>query len=199
MMLAVTNIIPESENIAGASASETVDWLTSVAVNRDRHAFECLYGYFAPRVKSYMMRQGVDEASADDLAQETMVQIWRKAHHYDPQKAAATTWIFRVARNLRIDRLRKYKLHEVEMTAEVEPGDDEGSGHESYEKRPDADKLRALVDTLPQNQMDVVRLAYFEGLSHSEVSLQLSIPIGTVKSRLRLAFGKLRMGMGEKI
>jgi RNA polymerase sigma-70 factor (ECF subfamily) len=178
---------------------ETADWLTMVAKSRDRQAFERLYGYFAPRIKSYMMRQGADEASADDLAQEAMVQIWRKAHHYDPQKAAVTTWIFRVARNLQIDRLRKHKLHEVELNVETEHHDDEDGHHERFEKRPDADRLKALVGTLPEEQIDVIRLAFFEGLSHSEVSHHLSIPIGTVKSRLRLAFSKLRMSMGEKI
>ncbi|MEW8561641.1 MAG: sigma-70 family RNA polymerase sigma factor [Candidatus Thiodiazotropha sp.] len=195
----MTNLIPESENMAGMAVSEAVDWLTSVAKNRDRQAFEHLYDYFAPRVKSYMMRQGADESSADDLAQETMVQIWRKAHHYDPRKSAVSTWIFRVARNLQIDRLRKHKLHEVELTAEAEHNDDGLGAHERFEKRPDAEKLTALIGTLPEEQMDVVRLAFFEGLSHSEVSYQLSIPIGTVKSRIRLAFDKLRMGMGEKI
>jgi RNA polymerase sigma-70 factor (ECF subfamily) len=196
-MLAVTKIFPESETAAGVSAMEAVDWLTLVAEKRDRNAFECLYGYFAPRIKSYMMRQGADEASADDLAQEAMVQIWRKAHRYDPQKAAVTTWIFRVARNLQIDRLRKHKLHEVELSVETEHDDEGGGSHERFEKGPDADRLRALVGTLPEEQMDVIRLAFFEGLSHSEVSHHLSVPIGTVKSRLRLAFSKLRMGMGE--
>jgi RNA polymerase sigma-70 factor (ECF subfamily) len=198
-MLAVTNIIPESETMQPVPVIEAVEWLTLVAERQDRDAFERLYGYFAPRVKSYMMRQGADEASADDLAQEAMVQVWRKAHQYDPQKAAVTTWVFRVARNLRIDRLRKHKLHEVELTAEAEHSEEGGGSHERFEKRPDADRLRALVGTLPEEQMDVVRLAFFEGLSHSEVSHHLSVPIGTVKSRLRLAFSKLRAGMGEKI
>jgi RNA polymerase sigma-70 factor (ECF subfamily) len=199
MMLAVTNIIPESEITEGVSAMEAADWLTLVAERRDRDAFGHLYGYFAPRIKGYVMRQGADEASADDLAQETMVQVWRKAHQYDSQKAAATTWVFRVARNLRIDRLRKHKLHEVELTLEAEQNEEGGSGHEHFEKRPDADRLRALVNALPEEQMEVIHLAFFEGLSHSEVSHQLSVPIGTVKSRLRLAFSKLRVGMGEKI
>ncbi|MES9991939.1 MAG: sigma-70 family RNA polymerase sigma factor [Candidatus Thiodiazotropha sp.] len=198
-MLAVTNLNTESEIVPEVALNEAVDWLLSVAENRDRYAFERLYGYFAPRIKGYMIRQGADEASADDLAQETMVQIWRKAHHYDPQKAAVSTWIFRVARNLQIDRLRKRKLHEVELTAEEEQNDEGLTAHERFEKRPDADRLRTLVGDLPEEQMDVVRLAFFEGLSHSEVSYHLSIPIGTVKSRLRLAFGKLRTGMGEKI
>jgi RNA polymerase sigma-70 factor (ECF subfamily) len=178
---------------------EAVDWLTLVAERRDRVAFEHLYDHFAPRIKRYMMRQGADEANADDLAQEAMVQVWRKAHQYDPQKAAVTTWVFRVARNLQIDRLRKQKLHEVELTAEAERSEEGLGSHERFEKSPDADRLRVLVGTLPEEQMDVIRLAFFEGLSHSEVSQHLCVPIGTVKSRLRLAFSKLRTGMGEKI
>jgi RNA polymerase sigma-70 factor (ECF subfamily) len=199
-MLAVTNIISESDIVERTPVKETVVWLTSVGVDRDRSAFERLYGYFAPRIKRYMMQHGADESSADDLAQETMVRVWRKACHYDPEKSAATTWIFRVARNLQIDRLRKYKLHEVELTAaHTEQSDEATGGHERFEKRPDVDRLRSMMGTLPEDQLEVVRLAFFEGLSHSEVSHQLSIPIGTVKSRLRLAFGKLRTGMGEAI
>jgi RNA polymerase sigma-70 factor (ECF subfamily) len=198
-MLALSNIFTEPESMARTSVSETVAWLTSVAIKRDRHAFERLYEYFAPRIKRYMIQHGADEASADDLAQETMVQIWRKARYYDPHKAAASTWIFRVARNLQIDRLRKHRLHEVEFTTEAQQSDEETEGHEHFEIHSDRARLRTLVQSLPEEQMVVVKLAFFEGLSHSEVSHQLSIPIGTVKSRLRLAFGKLRMGMGEKI
>jgi len=176
---------------------EAVDCLRLVASEQDKEAFGRLYGQFAPKVKSYMMRYGADSAWADDLAQETMVQIWRKAGQYDPEKAAPATWIFRVARNLQIDRLRKRKMHEVELTAEADRADEGPTGHDRLVEKPDADKLRELVDTLPSDQMDVVRLSFFEGLSHSEIEQRLSIPLGTVKSRMRLAFGKLREAMGE--
>jgi RNA polymerase sigma-70 factor (ECF subfamily) len=144
-----------------------------------------------------MMRQGADVSTAEDLAQETLVQVWRKAQQYDPAKAAPNAWIFRIARNLQIDRLRRRKYHEVELNPEIEWADDSADGHQRMSEQPDADKLRGLVETLPPDQLDVVRLAFFEGLSHSEIGQHLSVPLGTVKSRLRLAFGKLRAAMGE--
>ncbi|RLW60746.1 MAG: hypothetical protein B6D70_10235 [gamma proteobacterium symbiont of Stewartia floridana] len=198
-MLAVTKLFNESENMTAIPVSDTRTWLRSVAERRDRHAFEQLYGYFAPKIKGYMLRQGADDASADDLAQETMVQIWRKANHYDPQKAAVSTWVFRVARNLQIDRMRKLKFYEVALNTEASSTLENLQHNEQLEHRTDTDKLRKLIGELPEEQMEVVQLAFFEGLSHSEVSCRLSIPVGTVKSRLRLAFGKLKIGMGEKI
>ena len=128
-------------------------------------------------------------ASADDLAQETMVQVWRKAEQYNPNKAGPAAWIYRVARNLQIDRLRRRKLHEVELTAEADRAEEGRAEHRRLVERPDADKLRELVKTLPADQKDVLQLAFFEGMTHSEICQQLSIPLGTVKSRLRLAFG----------
>jgi len=195
---AVTIITPIPDTGTKPSNQEAVDWLRAVATKRDRGAFEHLYRQFAPRIKSYMTRQGADPAGADDLAQETLVQVWRKAAQYDPAKAAPAAWIFCVARNLQIDRLRRQKLHEVELTAEADRTDEGAAGHQRSVERLDADKLRELVETLPADQMDVVRLAFFEGLTHSEIGQRLSVPLGTVKSRLRLAFGKLRTAMGEQ-
>jgi RNA polymerase sigma-70 factor (ECF subfamily) len=197
-MRAVTDRTRIADTAPVAAGQEAADWLRAIAIERDRDAFKRLYVQFAPRVKSYMVRQGADAASADDLAQETMVQVWRKAEQYDPGKAAPAAWIFRVARNLQIDRLRRRKFHEVELTAEAERTEDGAAEHERAIESPDADKLRGLVATLAADQMDVIRLAFFEGLTHSEIGIRLSIPLGTVKSRLRLAFGKLRSAMGEQ-
>lgn len=176
-------------------SDQALKWLESVASEQDKQAFESLYSVYAPKVKTYMRRQGADEASADDLAQETMVQVWRKAHQFDPRRAAPSTWIFRIARNLQIDKLRRQKFHEVELTTEAERVDETAAGHERATESPDADRLGRLVNSLPAEQMNVVRLAFFEGLSHAEIGNRLSIPLGTVKSRLRLAFAKLRTVM----
>ncbi len=194
----VVNRIPPQPNDPGSpDRQDAVRWLADIAEHRDRQAFARLYGQLAPKVKSYMIRQGADAASADDLTQEAMVQTWRKAGQYDPRKAAPTAWVFRIARNLRIDRLRRQKFHEVELTAEADRPAEGLGDHERIVERPDADRLRLLVQALPSEQTEVVTLAFFEGLSHSEIGQHLSIPLGTVKSRLRLAFGKLRAGMGE--
>ena len=145
-----------------------------------------------------MVRRGADMAFSDDLVQETMVQVWRKADLYDPDKASPAAWIFRIARNLHIDRLRKQKFHEVEYTAEDDKPDEGIAGHQRAMDRIDAAKLRELLAELPREQVNVVQLAFFEGMSHAEIGEQLDLPLGTVKSRLRLAFDKLRGAFGEQ-
>ena len=173
-------------------------WLASVASDRDRHAFERLFEHFAPRLKSYMMRLGADTLMAEDLAQETMVKVWHKAKLYDSSKAGASVWIFRIARNLRIDKLRRQRFHEVELDTEEIARQGHFLESETSTERLDADRLPELVQDLPAEQMEVVRLAFFEGLTHNEICQQLELPLGTVKSRLRLAFAKLRKAMGDE-
>jgi len=180
------------------TSEQLADWLNAVGTAQDRRAFEALFGYFAPRLKTYMQRLGAQAASAEDLAQEAMVQVWRKAALYDSSKAVPAAWVYRVARNLRIDRLRKQRFFEVDIEQAETRSDDGENGHDRTADRLDAAQLAPLVDSLPPDQRDVVRLAFFEGLSHAEIEQRLDIPLGTVKSRMRLAFGKLRRAMGER-
>jgi len=135
---------------------------------------------------------------AEDLAQETMVKVWHKASLYDRSKAGASVWIFRIARNLRIDKLRRQRFHEVELDTEEIARQGHYLEGDVHADRLDADSLPALVQELPAEQLEVVRLAFFEGLTHSEICQQLGLPLGTVKSRLRLAFAKLRKAMGDE-
>jgi RNA polymerase sigma-70 factor (ECF subfamily) len=189
-------IRPEQEvPTGGVPPPALADWLTAVAQRGDRDAFAGLFQWFAPRVKRYMQRLGADPDTAEDLAQETLVQVWRKAAQYDPARAPSA-WVFTVARNLRIDRLRRQRLFEVELTEEADAEDEFGDGHQRTLDRLDAGRLTDLVGALPAEQVQVVRLAYFEGLSHAEVGRVLDVPLGTVKSRLRLALAKLRSAMG---
>ena len=174
---------------------ELADWLAAVAQQGDREALAGLFQWFAPRVKRYMQRLGADPDTAEDLAQETLVQVWRKAAQYDPARPPSA-WVFTVARNLRIDRLRRQRLFEVELTEEADAEDEFGDGHQRTLERLDAGRLTELVRALPAEQVQVVRLAYFEGLSHAEVGRVLDVPLGTVKSRLRLALAKLRSALG---
>lgn len=191
----VANIIAEDMNDDDPTTKQLAEWLVSVGADGDHHAFESLFAHFAPRVKVFMMRSGATVGEAEDLAQETMVQVWRKAALYDASRSVPSTWIFRVARNLRIDRIRRQKYHEVELTAELDC-DSQLTEEDRIINQLDAVRLEGLIDTLPADQVEIVRLAFFDGLSHSEISKRLSIPLGTVKSRIRLAFGKLRKAMG---
>lgn len=200
-MLAVTtlNSTPRGQTAGHDKlASEAAGWLACVAADRDRVAFENLYRHFAPKVKTYLQRQGADPGSADELAQETMAQVWRKASQYQAGRAAPGAWIFRIARNLRIDRLRRQRFHEVDLSETAEIADEGMDSHSRSSDRIDASRLPAMVRELPTEQFEVIQLAYFEGLTQSEIGKRLELPLGTVKSRMRLAFGKLRAAMGEQ-
>lgn len=168
------------------------DLLQRVAANRDIEAFRKLFQAYAPRVKSYMMRQGSDATTAEELAQETLLTVWRKAALYSGEKGSATTWIFTIARNLRIDRLRK----EVAWQPLPEDSDERPSEDPAPDEELSANERQARVQKvlaeLPADQSEVIVLSYLEGLSHSEIAQRLKLPLGTVKSRMRLAYQKIR-------
>jgi RNA polymerase sigma-70 factor (ECF subfamily) len=178
-------------------ASELSAAIVAVASRGDRAAFAGLFGHFAPRVKSYLMRLGAPPAQAEDLAQETMLAVWSKAALYDPQRAEAATWVFTIARNLRIDALRRERHPEVsdEFLAEV-PDDRPGAEMLVADGRRDQ-ALRAVLATLPPEQAEVVRLSFFADLAHPAIAERLRLPLGTVKSRLRLAMGRIRKALGD--
>lgn len=168
-----------------------------IARNRDRAAFIEVYEYFGPRVKSYLLGQGVIPAAADDVLQEVMLAVWNKAALFDPAKAAPSTWIFAIARNKRIDRIRR------ESKPELDP--EEPSLQPSAPDAADDDLLHgqqktavaAALAKLPEDQRIVIQYSFMKGLAHGEIAAQLGLPLGTVKSRIRLAFGRLRKELGE--
>ena len=174
------------------------DLLSRIAKDRDDGAFRELFEAFGPKLRGFMMRQGVDQGTADELAQETMMTVWRKAALYSPEKGAVATWIFTIARNLRIDRLRKeFAWQELsDEMAETLPADqiapDEAVAEGQRQLR-----VRAVLDDLTPEQREVVTLSYIEGLSHSEIAERLALPLGTVKSRMRLAYQKVRTGLED--
>ncbi|OYW43467.1 MAG: RNA polymerase subunit sigma [Rhodobacterales bacterium 12-64-8] len=168
------------------------DLLAMVAERQDRDAYAQLFSYYAPRVKSYLMRLGADSALAEEIAQDVMVTVWRKAALFDRTQASVSTWIFRVARNRRIDVFRRAKRPDLDpeetmlLPAGVEAPDARLEAMEA-----DARVRAAMVD-LPEEQVSLLRLAFYEGLSHSEIAGKLDLPLGTVKSRIRLAFAKMK-------
>ncbi len=170
-----------------------------IAEAADRQAFAVLFTYFAPRVKTYMRRLGAADRTAEDLAQETMLAVWRKAALFDPSRAAASTWIFTIARNLRFDAQRRSR------PTEPLPGEYD---QVTADDRPAADALLALADRderlrlalhrLPATQAKLVQLAFFEDRPHREIERMLDMPLGTVKSRLRAAMHRLRACLGDE-
>jgi RNA polymerase sigma-70 factor (ECF subfamily) len=176
-------------------AGELNALLSRVAQTRDRAAFASLFGHFAPRVKAYLLRLGAPGPLAEDLAQEALLSLWRKAHLFDPAKASAATWLFTIARNLRIDAIRREKRPELEpedFLPQPEAAADDGLALADEENR-----LRAALKHLPADQSQVVELSFFADKPHGEIARQLGIPLGTVKSRLRLALARLKRALGE--
>jgi RNA polymerase sigma-70 factor (ECF subfamily) len=171
------------------------DLLQRIAERSDPAAFRELYEAYGPRVKAYMMRKGADAGTAEDLAQETLLTVWRKAALYAGDKGSMTTWVFAIARNLRIDRLRRevpWQELPEERTAEAsgDPLPDEAMAEKERKER-----VQAALAGLPADQKEVVSLAYLEGLSHSEIAERLGVPLGTVKSRMRIAYQKIRQAL----
>ena len=181
---------------ARGSVTDWSECIVAIARTRDRQRFAALYSHFGPRLKSFFLRLGVSPGVAEDLVQETMLSVWRKADRFDPQRAAASTWIFTIARNLRIDLKRRERdpslLTEFyDGAAEPMPGD------RMLAAERDARIHQALV-TLPSEQAEVIRLSFFEDRPHSQIADDLKIPLGTVKSRARLAMARLRALVEER-
>ena len=168
------------------------DLLVAVGVQRDGQAFTTLFDHFGPRVRAQMLRVGGTPAAADDLAQDVMETIWRKAHLYDPNQSAAVTWIFQIARNRRVDigrRSREYYCAIDDFFDIPDPAEADDDRLDAAQRR---EHVRAALDALPREQVTIINLAFFEGLSHSAIARRLDMPLGTVKSRLRLACTRLR-------
>jgi RNA polymerase sigma-70 factor, ECF subfamily len=181
------------------AAVSVTDWsqcIVAIAKTRDRQQFAALFAHFGPRLKSFFLRLGVASNVAEDLAQDTMLMVWRKADRFDPERAAASTWIFTVARNLRIDLKRRER--DPALLAEFyDVADGPTPGDHLLSAERDSRIHRALT-TLPAEQAEVIRLSFFEDRPHSQIADDLKIPLGTVKSRVRLAMARLRALVEEQ-
>jgi RNA polymerase sigma-70 factor (ECF subfamily) len=166
--------------------------IIAIARSGDRPAFTALYDHFAPRVKSYLARLGAPPNVAEELTQETMLSVWRKAGYFDPSRAAASTWIFTIARNLRIDHQRRVRNVEILPDPSEEPDAPPGVDVALMSAERD-ERIRFALTQLSREQAEIVRLFYFQEKPHSEIARSLDLPLGTVKSRVRLALGRLRM------
>ena len=183
-----------------ATSEELSEMLQAVARTGDRQAFAVLFRHFAPRVKAYLMRGGSAEGLAEELAQETMVSVWRKAAMFDPAQAGVSTWIFTIARNLRVDHFRR------QGGATFVDGED-NDGSESPDTAPALDEqlrarrrergLREAFARLSAEQAQVLHLSFYEEQPHARIAQYLGIPLGTVKSRVRLAVNHLRRLLDE--
>jgi RNA polymerase sigma-70 factor (ECF subfamily) len=174
--------------------------IEAVATRQDRAAFATLFEHFAPLIKTFMRRSGVSDPNADELAQETLLIVWRKAALFDPSTVGAAAWIFTIARNLRIDALRRARRGGANEVADIDAEFhvDEAPGPDSRAASAQAEtRVRAVLAELSDEQRRVVELSFYEEKPHGEIARLLKIPLGTVKSRSRLAMNRLRNLLSE--
>lgn len=198
MLHATTVSWPPTRPARAATRGTMSALLSRIATDRSDEAFRKLFEDYGPRIRSYMMRQGADAALAEELTQETLLTVWRKAALYSPEKGSASTWIFTIARNLRIDRIRRETPWQelTEEHAASIPSDDVPPDVAASQRQREI-RVREVLRGLPPDQLEVVNLAFIEGLSHGDISERLGLPLGTVKSRIRLAYQKVRTALED--
>lgn len=166
--------------------------MVRVAQKKDKAAFEKLFEYFAPRVKMLTMKHGIDASQAEDLMQETMLAVWNKADQFSNTRGSVSSWIFTIARNKRIDGFRKQATRHYVDIGEYEIVDDTENVEDHILSNERDDVVAVAINKLPKDQKQIVSMSFVKDLSQSEISQKLDIPLGTVKSRLRLAYAKMR-------
>jgi RNA polymerase sigma factor (sigma-70 family) len=179
----------------------TVEWATLIGsvAEGDREAYRRLFEHFAPRVKGLMLKAGARSDDAEEIAQETLLAVWRKAAQFDPVSAGASAWIYTIARNLRIDQVRRAARagavdHEAELDYLVDPAD---PADDVMARNDEADRIARALSSLSEEQSIAIRLSFIEERPHPEIADILGIPLGTVKSRIRLAMNRLRALLDE--
>ena len=173
-----------------------VDWVEAmgrIREHQDKAAFAAVYRHFGPRVKAFLMRSGADASLAEECMQDVMATVWTKAHMFDPSRASLATWVFTIARNRKIDALRKQRRPEPEDLAW-------GPDHEPDQAdvmalQQESTQLSRAIAELPEKQRVLIERAYYADLSHSEIAAETGLPLGTIKSRIRLALERLRRSM----
>lgn len=188
---------PSAPGQVRVEAADLEELMLRVARDQDRGAFSQLFLFYAPRLKSFLQRQGADSAQAEEIAQEALLTLWRKAASFDVSQATVSTWLFTIARNKRIDRLRREKAPQLDpddpaLVTTLEPVD------QMLQGRQDARRVQKALKALPPEQAALIQMAYFEDRAHSDIAAQTALPLGTVKSRLRLALTRLRKLLKEE-
>ncbi len=170
--------------------SEQTGWMLAVRDRRDKHAFGRLFDFFAPRLKGMILRSGASAAEAEDIVQDVMLAVWHRADSFDPHRAQVSSWIYQIARNRQIDILRKTRRPVPEELKSDEAPEIDPLQVIALEQ--ETKQLRAALDALSEDQRAMIEKAYLGELSHSEIQANTGLPLGTIKSRIRLALEKLR-------
>lgn len=179
---------------AGALSEQTI-WMLAVRDARDKRSFGLLFDHFAPRLKGMILKSGLGDNQAEDLVQEVMLTVWRKAGQFDPERAQVSAWIYQIARNRQIDLHRKESRPVPE--ALKQPEDDSPDAGQALAIEQETAKLKAALQQLRPDQREMIEKAYLGELSHSDISRQTGVPLGTIKSRIRLGLERLRHELKE--
>ena len=197
-------LLPREKDVAKTTSKQPKEardtlnqMMLAVAQHRDRSAFVELFRHFAPRIKGYLCKLGADQTAADGLVQDVMLTVWNRAHQFDPKKAAISTWIFTIARNRRIDVLRRERRPEIDPNDPLLVPSPETPSDEILDANRASGDLKQAVAKLPADQASLLSMAFFEDKSHSVIAAEMALPLGTVKSRLRLALAKLRSAIRD--
>ncbi|MDO6427899.1 sigma-70 family RNA polymerase sigma factor [Thalassotalea sp. 1_MG-2023] len=192
-----SSVTPKAMNDS-AEHQQLSQWLISVAEQRDKLAFSELFKFFAPKILRIAKTKIGSEAQASEVVQETMSNVWRKAHLFDAQKGAATTWVYTVMRNVTFDLLRKVKSNrEDTLSDDIWPiAEQSAADDELFEDHLASNNIMSVIETLPENQQQVIKGFYFMEMSQEQLANHLGLPLGTIKSRLRLALAKLKAQLG---
>jgi RNA polymerase sigma factor (sigma-70 family) len=192
----VNGTMPESIRVTEIDATSGPAWALEIAAIRDKQdqaAFRRLFLHFAPRIKGFLIKSGSPADIAEDCAQEVMATVWRKAAQFDPSRASASTWIFTIARNKRIDVVRRERRPEPEdlpWGPEAETDQEDALVLEQ-----ETERLSKAISALPEKQRRLIQRAFYGDLSHRELAEETGLPLGTIKSRIRLALDRLRHEM----
>ena len=205
MPVASTCLPNDSINATSSHMSNKIDhkelcqWLNAVASQRDKQAFTHLFHFFAPKIQRIAKSKVNTDAQANDVVQETLGNVWRKAHLFDGDKGAVTTWVYTIMRNVTFDMLRKVKSNrEDNLSDDIWPlAEAENIQEIDFTDHLANKKLRSVIEDLPENQQQVIKAYYFMEMSQDQLAVHLNLPLGTIKSRLRLALGKLKAQLGE--
>jgi len=185
----------DNDNTKGMSNWDVM--LVRVGRDRDKVAFAALFEYFAPRIKSFLLRLGTDMSLCEEIAQEAMIMVWRRAETYNPSQSGASTWIFTIARNKRIDRLRRENRPLPDLADPAFAPEPVETGEKTIFRQQEEEKIRHALKNLPDEQAKMIFSAYYEEKSHREIADESGVPLGTVKSRIRLALNRLRAHLDE--
>lgn len=198
--MVLTRKASDGEDIASPTREALADAVEAIAQAQDRQAFALLFRHFAPKIKGYVAKLGASNAAAEEVAQDAMLTVWRKAASFDRSQASVSTWIFTIARNRRIDIVRKEKRPEFDPSDPLLVPDEAVAPDAAMSASERQERLATAIKTLPAEQLLLVQEAFYKAKTHAEIAEQTKLPLGTVKSRLRLAFGRLRRALaGESI